>query len=151
MWMRRLLRNEGGRRQKVGGRRQKKGTVIPAKAGIHGNWVPAFAGMTMFATFMAKRGAQPHTRLLNTASSDVRRDAPYRPEGPPESSPRREPWSPRGNPWLSEPREGRQRLLCYVCRPFRGCGYQRATGPHGSRRGLPSAAAPRLWKSLHLK
>ena len=47
--------------------------------------------------------------------------------------------------------EGRQRLPHPVCRPFRGCEFERRIRSHGSRRGLVSAAAPRLPRSSHLK
>jgi hypothetical protein len=34
--------------------------VIPAKAGIHRAWVPAYAGTTAFVTFISVGGPQAH-------------------------------------------------------------------------------------------
>jgi hypothetical protein len=47
--------------------------------------------------------------------------------------------------------EGRQRPPHAVCCPIRGCEFERRVRSHGSRRGLVSAAAPRLPRSSHLK
>lgn len=59
---------------------------------------------------------------------------------------RREPWV--GRQKAASPDRGERNPLVNVCRPLRGLGWNLLS--HGSRRGLPSAAAPQLEEKMHI-
>jgi len=55
-----LRRNESEQDSSL---RSVESHVIPAKAGIHPTWVPAYAGTTAFVTFISMGGPWAHAHL----------------------------------------------------------------------------------------